>query len=104
VLQLPDGEVEPDDGGALVDQPAATLSGATAQLQNPLPGYRTQEMGDCLVEAFGAPDETDVAQELAVLGLVVVGGPVPVAPVRALGLGLVDRSSARRSIKPMGRP
>ena len=83
-LLLAEEDVEGDDlAHALVAKPTGTLAGPAADLQDPGPGDVTEQPGTGLVDALRRPDEPDVAQEVAVLELVGVGGPVPPATPRS---------------------
>ena len=75
-------------------QPAGALAGAAADLEHPAPGHVAEHLRVGLVHALGAPDEADVAEELPVGGLVLVGVGVPVAAVGALRVGLRDGTTS----------
>ncbi len=83
-------EVQGDGAGALGGEPAGALGGAGADLQDvqalqaPL---RAEEAGVGLVESLGSPDEAVVAEEGAVLALVLVGVAVPPATAGPAALG-----------------
>jgi hypothetical protein len=84
VLELAVGEVQGDRAGALRNQPARALRRAGADLQDVLALQflrRAEQLGLDLVQALGAPYEAVVAEEGAVLDLVLVGVSVPPAPV-----------------------
>ena len=74
------GVAEPPGGGRR----------AAADLQHPRPAHVAEQAGVGLAQPFGAPHEVDVAEEVAVLGLVIVGVGVPPLPVRAPALGRAD--------------
>ena len=93
VLELARAEVEADGPGAARGQPAGALAGAAADLEHPAAGHVAEHPRVRLVHALGAPDEADVAEELAVGGLVLVGVGVPVAAVGPLGVRLRDRTT-----------
>ena len=102
VLELAPREVEPDRPAALREHPARALPGTAADLEDLLAGDGAEHAGLVLGEALGSPDEADVAEELAVGGLVLVGVAVPVGPVGPPGLALVDRSPFHpdRALRP----
>src|SRR5262249_44622901 len=84
VLELTVGEVESHRPRTLAGQPARTLGRAGPDLQDVLALEvlrRAEQLGLDLVEALRAPDEAVVAEEGAVLDLVLVRVPVPPAPV-----------------------
>jgi hypothetical protein len=94
VLQLPVRQVDSDRLGTLVGQPPRALRGTAPHLEHPTAGDLAEQMHIRLVQALRGPHEPGVAEELPVLGLVLVGGPVPVDAVGALGrLGIDVRSS-----------
>ncbi|GAB3940644.1 hypothetical protein GCM10027614_24650 [Micromonospora vulcania] len=90
VPQHAGGQVEGDRPGTLGGQPAGGGRGAAAHLQHPSPGQVAEQSGIGLAQPLRAPDEVHVAEERAVLGLVVVGVAVPPAPVGPPGLGVTD--------------
>ncbi len=92
VLELAVGEVQGHRAGALGGQPAGALGGTGADLQDVLAlegGGRAEEAGLGLVQSLGAPDEAVVAEERAVLDLVLVGVAVPPAAARPAALRFV---------------
>lgn len=82
-------EVERDRPRAPRREPTRTLSGPGPDLQHPAspePGDRTEQPGLLLVQALRAPDEPVVAEESAVLVLVLVRVAVPPAPTGPVAL------------------
>ena len=103
VLQLPVGQVEPDRATALRADPSRALAGAGARpraRRGPATSPRTPALSS--LSPSGPHTKPDVAEELAVRGLVLVGVAVPVRPVGPPGLGLVDRAAldAHRGMGP----
>ena len=72
--------------------PARALPGAGADLEHVAAGDVAEDAQVGLGVPLGAPHEADVAEELAVRGLVLVGVAVPVRAVGPPRLGLVDRA------------
>src|SRR5690606_31695127 len=91
VLELAVRQVDADHRGALAGEPPAALPGPAPHLEDAPARDVPEQAGLRLVEALRAPDEAGVAEELAVLALVVVGRTVPPGAVRARGLGAGDR-------------
>jgi hypothetical protein len=89
VLQLPEGEVDPHGVGPLADQPPGALGRAAPHLEDVAAADVTEQADVRLIEALRAPDEPDVPQERAVLGLVLVGGVVPRPACRVAGVVVV---------------
>ena len=88
----PGRQVRRDDHRPLGRQPAPALGGATTDLQDAEPGEavrRSQDPSRLLAQPLRTPDEVGVAQERAVLGVVVHRLGVPPALVGARRLGLV---------------
>ena len=81
------GEVGRDGGGALGGQPSGAGGRTTSDLKHLPTADRAEQPGVGLAEPLRAPDEVDVAEEPAVLGLVGVGVSVPPGPVGGPGLG-----------------
>jgi hypothetical protein len=80
--QLRRGHVDADHpAGARADQPPGALSGATADLQHVGTAHVAQQAGIRLAQALRAPYEVHVAQEPAVLGLILGRGCVPPGPI-----------------------
>ena len=76
-------------------QPARALGGAGADLEHRHPVAHPEQVELGLGPALRPPDELAVAEEGAVLGVVVVGLAVPPGPVRRAGLVPADRPPAR---------
>ena len=96
VLQLPEGQVEPVAAAALGADPARALSRAGADLEHVAVGDVAEDAGLGLGQALGPPHEADVAEEVAVRGLVLVGVAVPVGTVGPAGTRPRRPGGARR--------
>src|SRR5690606_16762379 len=84
VLQLAVRDVQRHRAGALPGQPAGALGRSGPQLQDVAALQflgRAEQLGLHLVQPLGSPHETVVAEEGAVLDLVLVGVAVPPAPI-----------------------
>ena len=93
VLELAHREVQTHRSAALGAHPARALTGARADFQDVEPGDVAEDAQVGLGVALGTPHEPDVAQELAVRGLVLVRVPIPVGTVGPSRLGLGDRAA-----------
>ena len=93
MLQLAVGEVEPEGATALRAHPAGALTGAAPDLEHVDAGHVAEDAEVVLGLALGPPHEADVAEEVAVRGLVLVGVAVPVGAVGRARLVLVDRAA-----------
>ena len=90
VAQHAGGEVGRDGPRALRRQPARAGGLPAADLQHALAADVAEQPRVGLPHALRAPDEVGVAEEAAVLGLVVVGVGVPPGEVRGGGFGAPD--------------
>ena len=99
VAQLAGGEFQPDRDGSLRDEPARALAGATADLKHVAVADFAEQPDVGLVDTLRPPGEPLVAEEVAMLGLVRVGGAVPPA---AVGPDVSAFSAGRRATAAVG--
>lgn len=92
MFELPPGHIDADGVATVRPEPPSALAGSAAHLEHLQAGEVTQQLRVGLVETLGTPDEPDIAQELAVLGLVLVGAGVPPPAIGADGLRRPDRT------------
>ena len=90
MLELAQRQVDADCQRTLRPQPPGALGRTAAEVEDSQPADVTEDPDLLLVQAFRAPHETRVAQELPVLVLIAVRLGVPVGAVRPLGLRVVD--------------
>jgi len=79
VAQHTGGQVQRNHLGALGRKPPRRRRGAAADLDDALPVDVAQEAGVGLAQTLRAPPELDLAEKIAVLGLVRIGVGVPPA-------------------------
>src|SRR4029077_14669379 len=101
-LELAVGQVEPDRVATLREHPAGALGGAASDLEYGPVRHIPEEVQVALLGALRRPHETGVAEKAPVRLLVLVGVAVPLAAVRALGLGRVGRPPLRPHRVPHG--
>ena len=96
---IPAERSRPTDAGALAGEPAGARRARRSRPRGRGARDTSPEQARVgLAQALRAPDEVDVAEELAVLGLVVVGVGVPPGAARGAGLRGADDRRATAAV------